>query len=202
VISFLYISSLSVAVPVTAGAICYKSLPKAGKYVAWLLFTWLATELTGILVASLGHENWTVYMVLSLVELFLIPLFFREIWKSKQAKLVIQILSWIGVMIILWEYAYTGDSMGPISMIFSCSFYFGMCLYTFHEMIFKEASDQFKLLVISIMLMFMGSAGYFASWQLIKYEEDLFLTFAHVHGVLLIICYILFTVGIWRLQRS
>ncbi|WP_143785601.1 hypothetical protein [Ohtaekwangia koreensis] len=96
-------------------------------------------------------------------------------------------------------------SKGPSSTITSFYegiFYFGMGLYYFYESVFSEVkTDDYTFLVATVLLLFLGSTVFLCTWTFMKYDEKLFRLFGDIHAFLLIGCYFLFTLSLWRLQQ-
>lgn len=141
-------------------------------------------------------------MILSMVELGMITLFYRTVYTNAIAKKIVAWLALTGVIITLAEFAIRKTPMNSITLLYDSSFFFGMGLYAFYEIVLQRAPAALTAINASIMILFLGSAVYFSAWQFMKYEEGLFRMFGMVHAFLLISCYGLFTYGLWRLRVS
>jgi hypothetical protein len=200
--TLIYISSLSVIIPFAIGVSVYKSLPDPARVITWLLGAWLLSEGAAQFVAWLKYPNWHVFMLLSGIELILVSTFFRKIFVSKIAGMIATWSTFFGMILTIEEFIRTGEPMGTLPQIYDCLFFFGMGLYYFYEVTAEDAPNRFNWITSAIMVMFVGSAAYFGSWELMKDQHGLFRMFGAAHAVLLVICYSLFTVGLWRLRSS
>jgi hypothetical protein len=198
----VYISSLTVVVPFLIGILRYRHLPDPARVITWLLGAWLLAEAGAQAIARMGFHNWYVFSLLSLLELVLIASFFRKIYISRSAGRVALVLAVLGIMLTLSEFIRTNEPIGTVTMLYDCMLFFGLGLYYFYEVAAEKADKKFNLITLSIMAMFLGSAAYFSSWQLMKYQEGLFRIFGAAHALLLIFCYTLFAISLWRLRSS
>jgi len=202
VIDLAFISSFSVLLPLTIAVVNYRKMPKPAKWILLLLSVWSIGELISFLLRTNGYYNWYVYFAVGVVEIIVIPLFYQSIYISEKAKKAVVFVSVIAVVITIAEYLITGTPMNTVTMLFDSTFFFGMGLYGFYEYSLMNGPPQFRLLNISIMVLFLGSAAYFSTWKFMTYDVALFKLFGTIHGFFLIGCYILFTVSLWRLRQS
>jgi hypothetical protein len=197
------ISSLAVFIPALAGVLFYARLPRPGRIITWLFCAWFIAEAIAHFALRLnGISNWWVYFMVSLVEMVLITLFYKSIYRNTFAKQLIVWLAWLGLVVIFGEYGILHKPMGPISMLYSCIFFFAMGLWTFYEIVMLNAEEAFVWINVGLMLLFMGSAVYFSTWQFMMQDIPLFRLFTHVHAYLLVACYLIFTIGLWRSRSS
>jgi hypothetical protein len=194
---FFTIASFTVIVPMITGLVLYKRLPLPARSVTWLLIAWFITEICAYWLRVHTITNWNIYVVLTFVELVIVTRFYRSIFVSNKAKQVAAWLAWVGIAIVIAEYALMNSPASTISLFYESLFFIGMGLYAFGEFV-TENNGDYMLMNATIMIMFMGSAVYFASWQFMKYDKQMFIMFAKAHAVLLIACYSLFTVALWR----
>lgn len=190
-----------VVVPLLIGMAVYKRLPSPGRLITWLMVTWFITECLALYFRKNGHGTWNIYVMLSLAEIVIVTSFYRQIFISATAKSIIAWLAWIGLAVVITEYAWMNGPSNSITMLYESFFFFGMGLYAFFEMVVNKAPMDFAMVNVCIMVMFVGSGVYFASWHWMRNQESLFRTFAHAHAYLLIVCYSLFSYSIWKLQQ-
>lgn len=197
------ISSLLVFVPAFAGVLLYKRLPRPGQIITWLLCMWFVAEsIAHFALRMNGISNWWVYFIVSVVEMGIITMFYRSIYTHEYAKRIIVWLAWLGWVITFGEYGILKEPMGPVSLLYASLFYFAMGLWFFYELVMLNASESFVWINVAIILLFVGSAVYFSTWQFMKSDLPLFRLFTKAHAYLLVVCYTIFTVGIWRLRSS
>lgn len=197
------ISSLSVIIPALAGVLLYARLPKPARIITWLLCVYAVAEAIAHFALRLnGLTNWWVYFAVTIAEFALVTMFYKSIFRHEYARKVIVWLAWLGWVVTFGEYGILHEPMGPISMLYSCTFYFAMSLWAFYEIVMLEAPEDFVWINVSIMLLFLGSAGFFSSWYFMKADLHLFKLFTHVHAYLLLVCYLTFTIGLWRSRQS
>jgi hypothetical protein len=194
------IASFCVVIPFLVGVISYKKMPGAGRCATWLMGAWLVAECSAYYLRIQGYTNWIVYVLLSYAEISIVTILFLNIFVSNFAKKITLWLACLGLLIVSLELLIGKGASSSVTIMYESFFFFGMGLYAFYETIVLNAFSKFNLLNIGIMLMFLGSAVYFASWQFMKVDIALFKLFGNAHAVLLIICYSIFTVGLWRLR--
>lgn len=200
-IDLVAISSFSVLLPLAVATLNYRRLPKPAKYITWLLVLWLIAETVSYLLRINGLHNWEVYLVVSIVEIVAITAFYRQIFISPKAKKLSVLIAWIAIAVTIAEYAITKAPMNTLTLLFDSAFFFGMGLYGFYEYSLTNGPSEFRLLNISVMILFLGSAVYFSSWKFMKYDEYLFKLYGNIHAYFLIGCYTLFTISLWRLRQ-
>lgn len=199
-IDLVTISSFSVVVPFLIGVLLYKRLPSAGRWITWLMTVWLAAETISYLLRIRGITNWNVYMLLSLAELMIVTTFYKQIFVNSKAKRIIVILAWLGMLIAVSEFILMKGPANSVTLLYESVFFIGMGLYASYEIAIAKRSPEFSVLIVGISVLFLGSAVYFSSWNFMKYDEGLFRIFGTAHAYLLIICYSIFSYGLWRLQ--
>jgi hypothetical protein len=198
VISLVTIASFSVAIPFLTGLIVYRRIPSAGRWLTWLMAAWLAIETVAYTLRIEGKNNWLVYMILSFFEIIIVTMFYQSIFQNEKAKTVCTVLAWAGLFLVVGEYSMVQSPENTIAILYECAFFFGMGLYAFYEMTLMQTSLKFKFVNLVTMFFFLGSAVYYASWKFM--EKDTFMLAITAHAYLLIICYGLFTYGIWKLR--
>ena len=199
-IGLVTIASFSVAIPLLSGLVIYRRLPWAGRWLTWLMAVWLVVEIIAFILRLKGNNNWLVYMMLSFFEIIIVTSFYQSIFQNEKVKTICTALAWVGVFVIVGEYSTVQNPVNTIGIFYECVFFFGMGLYTFYEMSLMQTSTKFKFLNSVVMFFFLGSAIYYASWKVM--EKDTFMIAITAHAYLLLICYALFTYGIWRLRDN
>jgi hypothetical protein len=201
-VDFPAVAAFVVTIPLTVGIVLYRKLAPAGKYLTLLLVSWFTAELFSYVLRVNGYENWTVYFLLSFAEIVLVTMFYKQIYSNRHAKSIIVWIAWIGIAIVPSEFAIANGPDNTVTMFFECTFFIVMGLYALYEGVFQKSETNYTLVVGCLMIFFLGSAVYFSTWRFMKYDEALFRLFGHVHGVLLIACYLAFSVSLWRLRLS
>lgn len=200
-IDLVAISSFTVLLPLIIAILNYRRLPKPAKYISWLLVIWFVAETISYVLRISGFNNWNVYLAVSLIEIVAVTLFYKSIFISNTARRISVWLALTGIAITVFEYAITKTPMNTFSLLFDSTFFFGMGLFAFYEYSLMDGPGEYRLLNISIMILFLGSAVYFSSWKFMKYEEHLFRLFGSIHAYFLIGCYVLFSISLWRLRQ-
>jgi hypothetical protein len=202
IIDLVAVASFSVALPLTIGLFISRRLPKPSRYIIWLLATWLIAETLAYILRVNSISNWWIYILLSLFQIILLTDFFRGIIANSKVKAVFSWLGWLGIAILIVECSIAKGPSSTITSFYEGIFYFGMGLYYFYESIFKEGkTHDYTFLVVTILMLFLGSTVFLCTWTFMKYDEKIFRLFGDVHAFLLIGCYFLFTLSLWRLQR-
>lgn len=183
--------------PLAVGVVRYKKLSEAARRIIWLLLAWLIAETVAQVLARKGIANWNVYVALSFVEIVIITEFYRRVFVSRKAKSLVAWIAWGGLVLVCTEYAISNSPDNMVTMFFECTFFFGMGLFAFYEMVIYK-SWQYDLLVSCIMLFFLTSAVYFSTWKFMKYDKSLFILFGNVHAFVMIAGYGFFTYSLWR----
>lgn len=196
------VASFSVVLPLTIGLTLYKRLPKPVKYIVWLLLSWLVAEIGAYLLRINGISNWGIYTALSVFQIVFLTEFFRNIITNTKVKQIFSWLGWSGIALLIIELSITKSLSNSITSFYESIFYFGMALYFFYESIFNEQkAGNYTFLVATILLLFLGSTVFLCTWTFMVYDEKLFILFGDAHAFLLIGCYFLFTLSLWRLQQ-
>lgn len=199
-VSMVTISSFFVIVPLLTGLIAYRRLPSAGRWLTLLMCVWLIIEAVAYSLRLEGKNNWLVYMMLSFFEIIIVTMAYQSIFQNEKAKTVCTALAWVGMFIVVGEYSMVQSANNTVAVLYECTFFTGMGLYTFHEMNLLKTSVRFKFINLVIIFFFLSSGIYYASWKFM--EKETFLTAITVHAYLLIIGYSLFTYGLWKLRES
>jgi hypothetical protein len=194
------ISSFAVLLPLITGIFFYRRLPNAGRYITFLLAGWLIAEIVGQVMARKGIPNWNIYVLLSLFEIVIVTMFFKEVIINRQIKSVFVWMAWIGVAIVIFEYAVSNGPDNTISILFESAFFFAMGLYALYEMFFQKLIVRYSAIVLSLMFYFLGSMVYLTGWKFMKHDLDLLRLFADAHAYLMIACYLLFAYNLCRLS--
>lgn len=137
-------------------------------------------------------------MMLSFFEIIIVTMFYQSIFRNENVRTLSTALAWVGLFVIVAEYSMDQSAVNTISTLYECAFFFGMGVYTFYEMTLLKTSLKFKFINVVTMFFFLGSAVYYASWKFM--DKETFLLAITAHAYLLIICYSLFTYGIWKLR--
>lgn len=145
-----------------------------------------------------GASNWIVYMMLSFFEILIVTMFYQSIFQNHHVKTVCTALAWVGLFVIVGEYSTIQSAENTIGIIYECTFFFAMGLYAVYEMSGSNLWSRFKFLNTAVMFFFLTSGIYYASWKFM--EKDTFMMAITAHAYLLLICYTLFTYGIWRMR--
>jgi hypothetical protein len=202
IVDLVAVASFSVVLPLIAGLILYKRLPVPCKHIIYLLAIWLVAEILAYILRINSISNWWVYTILSLFQIVFLTDFFRKIIASTSVRPIFSWLGWLGIIILITECSIAKGPSSTITSFYEGIFYFGMGLYYFYESIFTEQkTNDYTFLVATVLLLFLGSTVFLCTWTFMKYEEDLFRLFGDVHAFLLIGCYFLFTLSLWRLQQ-
>jgi hypothetical protein len=180
--------------------VTYRRLPAAGRWLTWLMAAWLVIESIAFVLRSEGQNNWLVYMMLSFFEIIIVTMFYQSIFRNENVKTACTALAWAGLFIIVAEYSIVQSPANVIGILYECAFFLGMGLYALYEMTHLKTSLQFKFINVVVMFFFFGSAIYYASWKFM--DNETFMTAITAHAYLLIICYGLFTYGLWKLQEA
>lgn len=199
-IGLVTIASFSVSIPLITGLISFRRLPAAGRWVTGLMFVWLAVEVVAFELRIQGRNNWLVYMMLSFFEILIVTMFYQSIFQNDKVKTLTTALAWVGLFVVVAEYSIIQSPENIVGILYECVFFFGMGLYAFHEMKLVQALSKFKFLNLVIMFFFLGTAVYYASWKFM--EEHIFMLAIIAHAYLLLVCYGLFTYGLWKLRAD
>ena len=161
---------------------------------------WLIIETVAYVLRAESKNNWLVYMMLSFFEILIVTMFYQSIFRDEKAKMISTILAWVGLFVIVAEYSMVQSPVNVIGILYECAFFVGMGMYAFYEMSLTKTSPQFKFVNVVVMFFFLGSAVYYASWKFM--DNETFMMAITAHAYLLLICYGLFTYGIWKLRGS
>lgn len=197
----VYLASVSVIIPLIVGLFTYNRIGKPGRQLTWLFGFWLASEIVGIMIAFAGYKNLIIYLIVSCGEMLMIANFFSLLYESRKARDIVLILALVGVLICLADYVRTGEALGFIPMTYESVFIVCMGIYAYYEMLKGGTSSSYQFLILTMMLLFAGSAIYFTMFQVMIYEEGLFRLFGLFHKALLVGCYLMFSVGLWRSRK-
>jgi hypothetical protein len=195
---FIRIASITVIVPLLVGLLYYSRLGKPERTLIFLFATWTVGEVIGIILGFAAVNNLQLYMIIAIGELLIITAFFITVFESPRARRVMSIMACIGVLMIMTEFIRTGEPLGSSAMIFETLLIFSMGLYAMCEIIIKGNGERYQFLIMTLMFLFLGSGVYFTCFKYMKENIELLRLFAAVHAALLIVCYFLFSVGLWR----
>jgi hypothetical protein len=201
IVDLVAVASFSVVLPLATCLLLYKRLPKPTKYILWLLACWLLAETIAYILRINSIFNWWVYVILSIFQIIFLTNFFREIIASTKMKAIFSWLGWTGIAILIVECSIAKGPSSTITSFYESIFYFGMGLYYFYKSVFEEKrTPDYTFLVATILMLFLGSTVFLCTWTFMKYDEKLFRLFGDTHAFLLISCYFLFTLSLWRLR--
>jgi hypothetical protein len=200
VFGLVTISSFAVAVPLVTGLIAFRRLPAPGRWLTSLMFVWLIVEAIAYSLRIEGKSNWVVYMMLSFFEIIIMTMLYQSIFKDEKAKTITTALAWVGMFIVVAEYSLVQSAENTIAMLYECVFFIGMGLYAAYEMTLAKTSLKYMFINATVIFFFLGSAIYYASWKFM--ERDTFMMAVIAHAYLLLVCYSLFTYGLWKLRGS
>lgn len=189
-----------VTIPLLVGLAVYKRLPGPGRWITWLMATWFITECIALYLRKNGYGTWNLYVLLSFAEIVIVTTFYRQIFTNERAKSTAAWLAWIGIAVGITEYAWMAGPANSITMMYECVFFIAMGLYAFYEMFSTRTGETLSQVNFILIVMFLGSGIYFASWHWMRNTEALFKLFAGAHAWLLVICYPLFAYSLWKLQ--
>jgi hypothetical protein len=199
VIPLVTIASFSVAIPFVTGLATYRRLPSPGRWLTWLMAAWLVIETVAYILRVESQNNWLVYMMLSFFEILIVTMFYQSIFKNEKACTVATVLAWVGLFVIVAEYSIDQSPVNVIGILYECVFFFGMGLYAFYEMSALKTSQKFRFVNAVVMFFFLGSGIYYMSWKFM--DSETFMTAITAHAYLLLMCYALFTYGLWKLRE-
>ncbi len=190
------IGQFALLLPLSIGAIRLRKMPHAGRWIIALLVVWLAAEVMQYITRQQQMNNMWVATALVPLQAIVLAGFYRSI--SVLPKVVI-ILFIFGLLLCAAEAIYRPlTELNSWSLIYECALISAVGLYIFYTLAEKYASAGKVWLNGSIMFMFMGSGVYYAAF-LLKSDMELLITAAGVHSVLLILCYLGLTIGLWKL---
>jgi hypothetical protein len=201
-IGLVTIASFSVAIPLLTGIVSFRRLPAAGRWLTLLLFVWLIVETIAYTLRTEGQNNWLVYMMLSFFEILILTVFYQSIFQDEKVKNLCTALAWVGLFIIVAEYSIVQSPENVISVLYECAFFFGMGLYVANEINYNRISMRFKWINGIVMLYFIGTALYVASWKYLLKDEATFMLAVKAHAYFLVVCYSVFTYSIWTLRSQ
>jgi hypothetical protein len=180
--------------------VAYRRLPSAGRWLTLLMCVWLIIEAIAYSLRIEGKNNWLVYMMLSFFEIIIVTMAYQSIFQNEKAKTISTALAWVGMFIVVGEYSMVQSAENTIAVLYECVFFIGMGLYTFYEMTHLKTSLKFRFINVVIIFFFLSSCIYYTSWKFM--EKDTFMIAITAHAYLLIVCYSLFTYGLWKLRES
>jgi hypothetical protein len=102
--------------------------------------------------------------------------------------------------LVVGELLVSDTTNNTITMLFECILFFCLGLYFLYENLLSKRSSEYTLVTVCLMTFFLASSVYFTLWRFIKVDKQFFVTFGHIHGVMLVMFYIAFTYSLWRLQ--
>ncbi len=200
---------LAIVLPLTAAVVQYKGLPEACKILTWYLLMAGVTNLIAKMLAMQRINNLPVLHIYTLVEFAILSMFYRSVFKGSEVrKWILPVLSLffcfcvvsaIFFQTIFIYNSYSRSVSAIIMMIYSIAY-------------FKNALDRDDLpsmdfspllwINAALLVYFGGAVFLFASSNLIQSNLVMNIIFWNIHASLVLIMYILFTIGLLHAKRN